>query len=458
MKFFLSCEAFDLEHTAHLPESTVTDVWRLSPSSAKRISRPNARTIRVLPRPPKLEIRSLASKDEYYTNEAIELGFEIANAEEEDASTRLDVTLFGHAPPLFSFRTDALVAETASSTGNEEEETRTLSASVGTIKTLDSVLSTIRVEPVEFSSRYDLTLQLTYHLASDPATSIIQTAAFQLNVANPFEANYDLLPRLHPEPWPSLFDFDEVRDITGEDDAIVAPKGLSQAWCLVTRYASFAAENLKVTGLDLKVQTPPGMRCYTTEKAPTLERGGLEVSPKTIEEASFDIVARKDSLDSRGPVSLDAAFIIKWTRLGTADSDAAVNTTILPVPRLNILGTEPRVLASISYLEEPYPLAVLDVVIENASNHFLTFGLTMEPSDDFAFSGSKQMTLHLLPVSRRSVTYRLLPLVRGAWVKPGLVVRDKYFQKVLRIIPTEGMKFDKDGFLIWIPPEDAEQT
>lgn len=30
-------------------------------------------------------------------------------------------------------------------------------------------------------------------------------------------------------------------------------------------------------------------------------------------------------------------------------------------------------------------------------------------------------------------------------------MRDKYFQKVLRIIPTEGMKIDKDGLLVWVP-------
>ncbi len=144
--------------------------------------------------------------------------------------------------------------------------------------------------------------------------------------------------------------------------------------------------------------------------------------------------------------------------------------TTLPVPRLHIFGTEPRVLATASYItadsDDPdSPVSggtkekflVLDIVLENPSNHFLTFGLTMEPSDEFAFSGAKQATLHVLPVSRRSVTYRLLPLVRGEWIKPSLVVRDKYFQKVLRVIPTEGMKLDKEGFLVWVPPEEDDE-
>lgn len=83
----------------------------------------------------------------------------------------------------------------------------------------------------------------------------------------------------------------------------------------------------------------------------------------------------------------------------------------------------------------------------------------MEPSDEFAFSGSKTTTLNVLPVARRTVTYRLLPLVRGTWIKPLLVVRDKYFQKVLKVVPTEGMKRDGDGFLIFVPDDedDAEE-
>lgn len=448
----VSCEDFDLEHATTFRESSAAHVWFLSPSSRKRVSRTNARSIRILPRPPKMEIRQLSLKDEYYTNEAIELRFELVNAENEEASAKLDVALFGDEPPSFSLQLDGHDSKDTAS--REAEESKVVATPVGTIQTSSSVLATLQIQPIDQPTRYELALRVTYHLTSDLATSIIQTAVFQLNIVNPFEANYDLLPRLHPDPWPSLFDYEGIQDISGEDNAAIAPKGLSQAWCLVTRYASFASEGLKVTGLDLSIHAPPNVRCFTTKKD-NVPDGGRQVRPKTIEEAAFDIVAQKNSLDDRGVASLDVSFVIKWTRLG-AETTAAVNTTVLPVPRLNVLGPEPRVLASVSYLKEPHHLVVLEVVIENPSNHFLTFGLTMEPSDEFAFSGAKQTTLHLLPVSRRSETYRLLPLVRGAWIKPGLVVRDKYFQKVLRVIPTEGMKLDKDGFSLWVPPEDAE--
>jgi hypothetical protein len=178
------------------------------------------------------------------------------------------------------------------------------------------------------------------------------------------------------------------------------------------------------------------------------------VAPKTMYEARFGLMAEKITLDDRHPVAIDLALVVRWRRRRPIDGVAnTVNVTTMEVGQYMVLGTEPRVLASVFHSsQEKAGLVRLDITIENPSNHFLTFGLTMEPSDAFGFSGSKQTTMHLLPMSRRTQTYRLLPLVRGVYIRPGLVVRDKYFQKVLRVIPTEGMKIDKDGLLVWIPP------
>lgn len=93
-----------------------------------------------------------------------------------------------------------------------------------------------------------------------------------------------------------------------------------------------------------------------------------------------------------------------------------------------------------------------------------------------------------MPVSRREVEYRLLPTSlgpgsgeteetdkkkkkdkktseqQGYWIKPGLTVRDKYFQKVLRVIPaSEAVRVDakEAGFLVWVPtgegPDDGDE-
>lgn len=89
--------------------------------------------------------------------------------------------------------------------------------------------------------------------------------------------------------------------------------------------------------------------------------------------------------------------------------------------------------------------------------HFLTFGMVMQPSEDFAFSGMKNGTVQLVPLSRRTISLTVLPKVRGEWIRPVFVVRDRYFQKVLRIAPGEGCKADKEGVAMWVPPEDEEE-
>ncbi|KAK0707487.1 Gryzun, putative trafficking through golgi-domain-containing protein [Lasiosphaeris hirsuta] len=478
-------ETFGLEQYLSFQRTDSAKLWYLSAASTTRISRDNPLSIHVLPRPPQMEIVGLTWSEQYYTDEPIALEFEIINEEEVDAPAKLDVTLLGEDAPVFTTEVPSQENEASSSVAGSDES-KVSGVSLGSIESSKSLSIYVRVPAIKRSSRFDLTLKVVYYLSTDPGTPITQTSIFQLNVVNPFEANYDLLPRIHPDPWPSLFDPEGVRDLTGADDTTnLIPRGLSQTWCLVTRYASFASEDLCVTDVDIRAQTSQTVTCTSTRKVPALDKaegGGHIVKPKTIEDAAFDIVAQKSTLDDRSPATLDVSFVIKWTRLNHSSPSALPNITTLPVPRFTLFGIEPRVLASVSHLRLKEAesaggskslgrrnrlLVVLRVVIENASNHFLTFGLTMEPSDEFAFSGPKQTTVHLLPVSRRAVTYRLLPLREtgddgpnksvGSWIRPGLVVRDKYFQKVLRVIPTEGMKLDKEGgVLVWVPPEEEE--
>ncbi|KAK4190795.1 Gryzun, putative trafficking through golgi-domain-containing protein [Podospora australis] len=453
----LETETFSLHQTLDFDERTNPNLWYISGSVTKRIGHPNPLSIRVLPRPPKMEIRCPVWKDQYYTDEAVALEFELLNGEDIEAHAKLEVTLFGESPPIFKVEIPGRDSDTSSSVRNEESRLGGLP--LGNIESLKTSNLQILIPPVDRSSQFDLTLQVTYFLPTNPGTPITKAAIFQLNIVNPFEANYDLLPRIHPDPWPSLFDHDGVRSADPTDeDAPLAFKGLFQSWYLLTRYASFASEPLRVVDIDVVLSPSPSVRCSAT-KALGHPAGGRLIQPKTIEEASFDLRAQKVTLDDRSQAPLDVALLIKWTR---PDSDeGTVNTTTLPVPRFSLFGTEPRVLTKITHMVTPHPVLILSVYIENASNHFLTFGLVMEPSEDFAFSGAKQTTLNLLPVQRRTVEYKLLPLEggkgRGRWVPLGLVVRDKYYQKVLRIVPGgEEIRGTKEGGVeIWLPGADV---
>ncbi|KAI2628833.1 Gryzun, putative trafficking through golgi-domain-containing protein [Hypoxylon sp. NC1633] len=456
----VASQSFTLRYTINLQETNSVGVWQSPSTSRKKITRTNPHKIKVLPRPPKMEVRLLSVLDQYYAGEHIELKLNILNEEDVDANTKLDVLLYGPDVPSYRVQVEG-GGERSSPAG--VEESRLDGIPIGTIPKSKAVIATIAINPVDRPIEFDLMVKARYHLVSDPGTPIIQQSNYTLNVVNPFEASCDLFPRLHPD-WPSYFSAEDIQDPPDGDESVRHPRGLAQRWSLTTRYASFAHEDLAILDLDVNILSTQGsVTCKMIREMPTVEEGAV-INPKTMEEAHFELISQKLDLDDRSSATADLAFIIKWRRL--ASSKETMNTTVLPLPRKFVTTSEPRVLAGVSYFSPPSPsspgsspesgppLLLLDVTIENPSSHFLTFGLMMEPSEEFAFSGAKTTTLNVLPVARRSVTYRLLPLVRGAWIRPTLVVRDKYFQKVLKIIPTDGMKSDKDGFLVWVPPED----
>lgn len=442
-------EAFSLDYTVSYKDNTPGTFW-LEPSGFQRkIGREGAQQIHVEPRPPKMEIKPVNGVDQYYTNEAITLDFELVNAEDEDAVTKLDVHVFGEQVP----------GATVKITGHPDivsppnvEASRLAGLSLGTIKISDKIGIQVCLDEVAHPSSLEFNIRAAYHLASDPGTRIVRKNTFTASVVSPFEANYEFLPRLHPDPWPSVFDPDTIRGAS-EDESSQPPLGVAQKWCLICHYASFATENLQVVGLDAQVlSSTGGIQCATTER-PELPDAGLEVTPRAMQEAHFDVTTQKLSLDDRGPATVDLALVLRWRRPGSS----VVNVTTLLAPRYSVMHIEPRALASLSPVTADDGLLGLDVTIENPSSHFLTFGITMEPSDEFAFSGPKRTTVHVLPVSRRVSSFRVLPLVRGAFIRPGLAVRDKYFQKVLRVLPTEGMRVDKEGLMIWVPGEEGEE-
>jgi len=428
-------------------------------STSRRLMRSDPRSIKILPRPPKMQVISSKMVEQYYTNESIQFQLDIINEEENDATAKVDFNLRGAGTPSYQIEVLGESSQPADSDGASSR-----SIQLGTISASKSTAVLVTLEPINGPTKLDLDVKVLYFLVSDPSTPIVQETSYHLNVVSPFEASYDLLPRIYSE-WPSLFNTENIQNLPDDsnDDAIaLRPKGLAQRWALITRYASFAHEEVLVSGLEVEVLSTEGNVVCTASKVETLSTEGQILSPKTIEEGRFDLVSQKFSLDDRSPATADLAFIVKWRRASAPTT--VVNVTTLPLPRFFVTVCEPRVLATVSYSSFPASsasstsptsqLLFLDVTIENPSSHFLTFGLTMEPSEEFAFSGAKTTTINVLPVARRSTTYRLLPLVKGTWIRPTLVVRDKYFQKVLKIIPTEGMKSDKDGVLVWVPPDD----
>jgi hypothetical protein len=441
--FLMNTDLFDLEYFHTFEPTNAPDVWWGAKSVKKRVVRLNAAAITVLPKPPKLELRFLGLREQYYTNEQIVLQLEVVNEEEADAIANLDVHLLGDGVPSVGLKVPAISADSEDGQNGND-----LGTPLGKIASAASTNVELSIPAVDLPAIYDISMKATYSLVSDLETPIYRSMAIQLDVASPFEANYDFSPRIHPDPWPSLFTHVEGEDVGREVQAY----GLAQKWCLTAHYASFATDELIVEDVDVQILgMNGGIQCYT-KKLTTIPKRDFKVTPKSLEEAQFEVFTQKISLDDRGTATLDVSLAIKWRREGEG---TALNTTILGVPRLLVASTEPRVLAAVSYSTKIPSMIHFDVTIENPSNHFLTFGITMEPSEKFAFSGVKQSTLQLVPLSRKTMRFRLLPSVTGEWIGPvHCVIRDRYFQKVLKIAPTEGMRLDKEGILIWVPPDE----
>jgi hypothetical protein len=186
---------------------------------------------------------------------------------------------------------------------------------------------------------------------------------------------------------------------------------------------------------------------FSLKRGATADSGaGLEPSKNVKLPFTLDII--KDSLQDRTPVTIDTPLILHWRR----SLDSPLNTTALPVPRLFVPLREPRVLCEAFASPELDGVMELAYHVENPTNYFLAFNLLMETSEEFAFSGPKQTTLQLLPISKTVLRYKLYPYVRNKWIRPNLKVVDKHFRKLLKTSPgAEGMEVDRLGLMVWVP-------
>ena len=442
--FSLAAELFDLDFVQIFENTATPSTWWTATSMKKQIMRAKSSAITILPKPPKMEIYFVGLQEQYYTNENLKLQLDVVNGEDVDSVATIDIWLLGDSAPPITLR---LLSRVGQESEDENLGNSSSGFKIGTIESTRLSSVQILIPPIELPAIYDLTMKVSYTLVSDMDTPIFKSSATRLTLINPFEANYDFSPLIHPDPWPSFFEHGEG----DEDGQSIKPRGLAQKWCLTSRYFSFAAEDLIIEDLDVDIiGTNGGIQC--SSKKPAFPEDGILVSPKNLDEAKFEIFTQKLSLDDRGTATLDVSLAIRWRR---QEDGSASNTTTLAVPRLLVSSSEPRVLSAVSYSAELPFMIHFEVTIENPSNHFLTFGVQFEPSEKFAFSGVKASTLQLVPLSRRTMTFRLVPFTRGDWIGPvRCVIRDRYFQKILKIAPAEGVRVDKDGIFVWAPPLD----
>ena len=408
--------------------------------------------VEILRKPPKVELSATNFSKTYYTNEDVELHLDISNNEDEVVSLAVGARLISpvRGAATFGWLDQASTANSA----DEEElvqilERREIAEQQPGSTTRFSLLISETVAALD----HELEVTVSYRLQSDPDSVLEKTLVLDVVVIRPFEANYDFLPRLLREAWPSFFSMPENAAMSS------MPLGLKQQYLVTAGLFSFASEPIIIEAILLTTSRITGGAIATSstgilKDAPTSTTEAAisaEIQPETTRSFDFDLSVQKHILGDRHTVALDLFLQIGWRR----PNSGKVNTSILEVPQFAIPMAEPRVLLTV---EAPKAISstmssyTLIYTLENPSMHFLTFNISMESNEHFAFSGPKASAISLVPVSRHEVRYKILPNKHGQWVKVGLGVVDAYFNQTLRVQAAgEGVKGDKKGgVLVWV--------
>lgn len=451
--FQVSAEGFDLVcSNMEIDSEQQASAWFTKTSAGvkpRKLKGGSGSTIKILPKPPKMEIRLPDVRNQYYTDEPVTVAIEVLNLEEEDTEAVLEVRLLGRSKDSLSY---SWLDRPASSPMKEVPPSLDGSTDmdlpghvVGKLGQGERTTEKIRFTAPPDPADYALEVKVLYHLLSDRDIPISKILIADLVFNAPFEASYDLNARVHPEPWPSYFDLQDAESNIHPDSTDAF--GIAQKWGLRAKVASFADEPLIVKDLQVQVHgVHGGAACEVFKEFEVRE---MSVDPQILNEWSFSLDVRKNNLEERRSTALDTTLNITWQR--TSVPEAPTVTSSLPIPRIQIPSSEPRVLASAELSDTVEQLVHLDYTLENPTMHFLTFELNMEASEEFGFSGHKLRALHLLPMSRQTVRFNLYPLVRGTWITPSLKVMDRYFNKSLKVQATEGLRMDKKDISVWIP-------
>lgn len=449
--FTLAVTSSDFEHSAPRwwEAKGGTPVPRLLGQESNAFNK-----IDVKPKPPRLQIETPGLRRSYYTNEAVQIDFDILNKEDEAVIISVEARMISPVEAAaqiawVTFESDEIPA-TSSGIGILTLPSRSL----GTLAVSRKSTVSIRVTDTTVAVDHEVEIVARYSLASEPETILTKSLTVDVGVIRPFEANYDFIPRLDADPWPSFFY--APPPATESASAL----GLRHRYSMAASVCSFAAETVVIEAILLTAtkviggavcSTGTGIVRKQAERAASKDEAAISVVilPDQTEIFDFHLTVQKLTLGDRHTVGIDLALEIGWRR---QDSEM-VNTTVLEVPRLVAPMAEPRVLLTATNAASggsEFHARCLDFVLENPSMHFLTFNVSMEASEDFAFSGPKACAFSMVPISRHTLTYRILPNKKDQWIVVNLKVIDAYFGHTLTVVPGgEGVTVDKkDNVLV----------
>ncbi|KAL8826474.1 MAG: hypothetical protein Q9170_007390 [Blastenia crenularia] len=442
----IETESFDLEYTISGADYVnQDDYWFKATKSigSRPASNVGVNGIRIHPKPPKMEINIPQLRKDFLTDEIVRLEIEIRNEEDDDAEVALEARFLGQADtvPTWMWITIQEDENLPEDLAGDQKQNATSSYDMGHIERSGSRKVDAMFTAKALATEAVLEIKANYHVLADPDTPISKVLVHEITVDRPFEAICDFQPCVDASAMPSYFDITEDHD--NKDSA----QGLRQSWKSTARVVSYATEPLVIKDVVFNIKGVQDGAVCRAKPSKSLNANVI-VGPEDFHECEFDINAQKLDLDDRRSTAIQLQLEVRWRR---NQPNEVFATTTIAAPDLVIPFGEPRVLAAAGLAQgEDSDFVPLDYTIENPSTHVLSFDISMETKDDFAFSGPKTASLQLVPMSRHTLRYNIVPLVRGKWITPNLRILDTHFNQVLKINGTRSMRTDKTGASFWV--------
>lgn len=408
--------------------------WNLEEKRLSRSEKQSTRSVSVDPKPPRIRIEVLNPLKAFFTGEQVFLDVQISNDEDEESNVDIEITLDDQAspPPILRW-------------GSREEGVKpaidgkyngAIKTSLGSMASSEIRRLSFSLQAVSETPQHTLEITANYFLISDPHTPVSTAVSMDMLILRPFEANFNFVPQVKEDAWPNFF-------VVDEEAKTSKAKGLDQRWAVHAAIASFASTDLILEAVDLQLAANPENAVCNILPNADLRSTASTLFPQEILERTFIMDLQTMSLDDCCTTYFDLQLRIQWRR-DTADTPSAL--TYLHLPEFIVPFSEPRVLASANRERGKLELRYM---IENPSMHLLSFSVTMEASEDFAFNGPKATSVQLVPYSRQSILYTLLPL-HSRWINPQARIVDVIWNKMLKVQATGDLKGNKDGISIWI--------
>ncbi|CAG9862520.1 unnamed protein product [Phyllotreta striolata] len=228
--------------------------------------------------------------------------------------------------------------------------------------------------------------KLTYVLNGDKRILSIKTEKLPLVVVEPFEVSTKYLSIL----------MDEIdKFYVDEEFGIMSYVKFTSPWPII----------IEDTSLD-----------YLFPVIPAEKNQSSQIAGKMFNKDEIAAELRLANCNKANIKSTNVGnYTIKWRREGGHGASTTLNVIGLTCDWLAV-GLK-LIVPAHGFVRTPM---IVEYRFENRSHELIRLDLSMEASESFMFSGRKQFSISLLPVSTRTLQYNLTPLYTGSVVLPRL--------------------------------------